>query len=85
MDAAVESGRNPVSKHQPIRFSLSVKNERADGERDGRTRLAAPNSQARTGIEEGRIHVSFSADHEQDWQPHSVDAQSDTYIQPDSA
>ena len=25
MDAAAESGRKPMSKHQPIRFSLSVK------------------------------------------------------------
>ena len=30
-------------------FSLSVENERADAGRDGRTRLAGPNSQARTG------------------------------------
>ena len=47
-DAAAESGRNPVIKHQPIRFSLTVENERADAGRDGRTRLARPNSQART-------------------------------------
>ena len=31
------------------RFSLSVENEQADPGRDGRTRLARPNSQARTG------------------------------------
>ena len=31
------------------RFSLSVENEQADAGRDGRTRLARPNSQARTG------------------------------------
>ena len=37
MDAAEEGGRNPVSKHQPIRFSLSVDNERADAGRADRT------------------------------------------------
>ena len=44
MDAAAEIGRNPESKHQSIRFSLSVENERVDPGRDGRTRLARPNS-----------------------------------------
>ena len=38
-----------MSKYQPIRFSLSVENERADAGRDGRTCLARPNSRARTG------------------------------------
>ena len=46
VDAVAESGRNTVSKHQ-VRFSLSVDNERADAGRDGRTRRARPNSQAR--------------------------------------
>ena len=46
-DTAAESGRNPVSKHQPIRFSLSVENEQADAGRDYRTRLVRPYSQAR--------------------------------------
>ena len=49
VDAVAESGRNSVSKHQPIRFSLSVKNERADTGWDGRTCLARLVSQARTG------------------------------------
>ena len=31
------------------RFSLSIENEQADAERDCRTRLEKPNSQARTG------------------------------------
>ena len=44
MDAAAGIGRNPVS----TRFSLRMDNERADAERDGRTRLARSNSQART-------------------------------------
>ena len=47
MDAVAEMGRNPVTIS--TRFSLSVKNEQADAGRDGRTRLARPNSQARTG------------------------------------
>ena len=46
MDAAAKVGRNPVSS---TRFSLRFKNEQADAERDGRTRVAKPNSQARTG------------------------------------
>ena len=51
MDGVAESGMNLVSnKHQPIRFSLSVENVRADGGRNGRTRLARrPDSQARAG------------------------------------
>ena len=46
MDAAAELGRNLVSKHliQP-----EYGNEQANAERDYRTRLARPNSQARTG------------------------------------
>ena len=48
VDAVAESGRNPVSKHQPIRFTPSVENERANVGWDGRTRLARPNFQART-------------------------------------
>ena len=43
MDAAAKIGRNPASKRQ------SVENEQADAGRDGRTRLARPNSQAQTG------------------------------------
>ena len=47
MDATAEIKRNLVSKHQ--NFSLNVENEQADAGRNGRTRLARPNSQARTG------------------------------------
>ena len=63
MDAAAEIGGNPVSS---TIFSLSMENKQADAGRDGRTRLARPNSQARTGI-------PVSADHEQDRQPYPVD------------
>ena len=45
MDAAAELGRNPVSKHP---FQPEYEGEQADAGRDCRTRLARPNSQART-------------------------------------
>ena len=45
MDAAAEIGRNPVSKHQ---IQPEHGDEQADAGRDCRTRLARPNSQART-------------------------------------
>ena len=48
MDAAAELGRNPVSKHQ---IQPEYGDEQADAGRDGRNRLARPNSQARTGTE----------------------------------
>ena len=49
MDAAAELGRNPVSKHQ---VQSEYEDEQADAGRDGWTRLARPNSQARTGTGE---------------------------------
>ena len=58
MDAVAEIGRNPVGKHQPI--SLSIENERAGAGRDGRTRLARPNSQGTNGDRE-IIHFLYSA------------------------
>ena len=61
MDAAAELGRNPVSKHQ---IQPEYGDEQADAGRDCRTRLARPNSQARTT---GKYSFSLlSADHEQD-------------------
>ena len=45
MDAAAELGRNPVSKHQ---VQPECEDEQADAGRYCRTRLARPNSQART-------------------------------------
>ena len=68
MDAAAELGRNPVSKHQ---IQPEYGDEQAAAGRDGWTRLARPNSQARTGT--GEYHFPCSADHEQDWQPYPVD------------
>ena len=51
MDAAAELGRNPVSKHQ---IHPEYGDEQAEAGRDCRTRLARPNSQARTRT--GNIH-----------------------------
>ena len=54
MDVAAELGRNPVGKHQ-------IQPEYGDGQaaagRDGQTRLARPNSQARSGTEEYSFSV----------------------------
>ena len=47
MDAAAEIGWIPP--RVSTRFSLSAEDERAGAGRDVRTRLARPNSQARTG------------------------------------
>ena len=55
-----EAGKEPVSKHQPIRFSLGMENERADAERDGRAYLARRNSRARMGT--GNTHVLLPKD-----------------------
>ena len=68
MDAAAELGGNPVSKHQ---IQPEYGDEQADAGRNCRTRLARPNSQARTGT--GECYFPCSADHEQDWQPYPVD------------
>ena len=54
MDAAAELERNPVSKHQ---IQSEYGDEQADAGRDCRTRLARPNSQARTWI--GKYYVSL--------------------------
>ena len=45
MDAVAELGRNPVSKRQ---IQREYGDEQADAGRDSGTRLARPNSQART-------------------------------------
>ena len=66
MDAAAETGRNPVSKHH---IQPEYGDEQADAGRDCRTRLARPNSQARTQTEGNIVFPCCSADHMQDWQP----------------
>ena len=75
LDAAAELGRNPVSKHQ---IQPEYGDEQTDAGRDCRTRLARPNSQARTGT--GKYSFSSSADREQDWQPYPVDPFSCYYV-----
>ena len=67
MDAAAEIGRNLVSKHQ---IQPEYEDEQADAGRDCRTRLARPNSEARTG--KRKYSFSCSTDHEQGWQPYPV-------------
>ena len=57
-----------TSKHQ---IQPEYGDEQVDAGRDCRTRLARPNSQARTRT--GNIHFACSTDHEQDWQPNPVD------------
>ena len=59
MDAAGEIRRNAII------FNLCMENEQPDAGRDGRTRLARPNSQARTGTQ-GNARFPCSVDHEQD-------------------
>ena len=72
-NAVTEIERKPVSKHQPIRFSLSVENERADAGRDGQACLARPTFQARTGT--GKYSFfPCPAHHAQDWQPYPAEA-----------
>ena len=46
MDAAAEIGRNPLGKHH---IQPECGDKQTDAGRDCRTRLARPNSQARTG------------------------------------
>ena len=45
---------------QTVIFGVSMEYEQADAGRDGRTHLATPNSQARTGTE----NFPYSADHD---------------------
>ena len=64
---AVAPSRSYLIPRVSTRFSLDVENEQAGVGRDGQTRLARPNSQARTG--QGKnIYFPCSADHEQDRQ-----------------
>ena len=65
--AAVESERNPASRH--TEFSLSVENE----SRLARDGTAEPVSRNQI-IRRGKIHIiPCPADHEQDWEPYPVD------------
>ena len=71
MNPAAELRRNPVSKRH---IQSEYGDEQADAGRDCRTRLARPNSQARTRTGKGKYPFSLSSSgHEQDWQPYPVD------------
>ena len=54
VDAAAETGRNPVSKHQ---IQPEYGDKQTDAGRDCRTRLARPNFQARTRT--GKYQISL--------------------------
>ena len=69
MDAVAELGRNPVIKHH---IHPEYGDEQADAGRDSQTRLARPDSQARTRTGEN-IYFPCSADHVQNWQSYPVD------------
>ena len=71
MDAAVELGRNPVSRHTI--FSLSMEMNRLT--RDGTAEPVPRNKILRRELNGNRVTLIFfpcSADHEQDWQPYQV-------------
>ena len=55
LDAVAENGRNPVSKHQVQ--PLSVENQGANKGRDGQSRLAKTEYQARTGAEKSSFSL----------------------------
>ena len=57
MNAPAEFGRNPVSNHQ---IQPEYEDEQADAGRDCRTRLAIPNSQARTNVDREYPFFLFS-------------------------
>ena len=67
MDAAAKLGRNPGS----TRYSLSMKMSRLT--RDGTAEPVSRDQILRRERVQGNIHFPCSADHEQDWQSHSVD------------
>ena len=69
MDAAAETGRNPLSKH--TRFSMSMKMSRLT--RNGTAGPVSRDQILRREEGQGNIHFPCSADHEQDWQPYPVD------------
>ena len=67
MDAAVQLGRNPVSKHQ---ISLNLEMSRLT--RDGTAEPVSRDQILSLERGQGNIHFPCSGDHEQDWQPYPV-------------
>ena len=70
MDPAAELGRNPVSKHQ---IQREYGNEQAHAGRDGTAEPVSRDQILRRERGQRKLHFPCSADHEQDWQPYSVD------------
>ena len=68
MDAAVEHGRNPVTKHQ-IQPEMGMSRLT----RDGTAEPVSRDQNLRRERGQGNINLPCSADHVQDWQPYSVD------------
>ena len=68
MDAAAELGRNPVSKHQ-VQSELGM----SSLTRDGTDEPVSRDQILRRERGQGKKHFSYSADHEQDWQPYPLD------------
>ena len=69
MDATTEEiGRNPVSKHH---IQLEHGDEQAEAEGGYRTRLARPNSQARTGT--GKYSFPLFIRPQAEWQSYPFD------------
>ena len=84
MDAAAETGRNPVSKHDQIHPGLGKENGEADAGWNCQTRLGRPNSQERQGnvmfTFPVQLTMSRSADHEQNLDTYSVMCEDHTHI-----
>ena len=65
VDAVAEIGRNPVRKHQPIRFNLDMENERGLT-RDRTVEPLSRDQILRREQGQGKINFPCSTDHEQD-------------------
>ena len=57
---------------------IIIEDEQADAGQDGRTRVAGPFFQARTGTEKYNFSLFVQLTHEQDWQLYPVDSYSAT-------
>ena len=69
MDATVELGRNPASKHH---IQPEYGDEQADA-RDGTAEPVSRDQILRHARGQGNIQFPCLTDHEQDWQPYPVD------------
>ena len=70
MDTAPEIGRNPMNKHQ-IQYECEDRAARLT--RDGTAEPFSRDQILRRERGPGNLHFPCSADHEQDWQPYTVD------------